>query len=66
LAPRRDGKSHLTDRESGKCRFGLNAAFRFGGVPFELAERGVKLFAAEVLPVLKTWQTENAARAAAE
>ena len=44
--------------------FELNAAFRFGGVPFEIAEGGLKLFAHEVLPVLKTWQAENAARAA--
>ena len=44
--------------------FELNVAFRFGGVPFDIAERGVKMFAAEVLPVLKTWRTENAALAA--
>ncbi len=44
--------------------FELNAAFRFGGVPFDIAERGLKLFAKEVLPVLKTWRTENAALAA--
>jgi alkanesulfonate monooxygenase SsuD/methylene tetrahydromethanopterin reductase-like flavin-dependent oxidoreductase (luciferase family) len=44
--------------------FELNAAFRFGGVPYEIAERGLKLFAKEVLPVLKTWRTENAALAA--
>ncbi|MGI9524082.1 MAG: LLM class flavin-dependent oxidoreductase [Hyphomicrobiaceae bacterium] len=35
--------------------FELNVAFRFGGVPFEIAELGLKLFAKEVLPVLKTW-----------
>ena len=44
--------------------FELNAAFRFGGVPFAIAERGLKLFAREVLPVLKTWKAEDAARAA--
>ena len=44
--------------------FELNAAFRFGGVPFPIAERGLKLFAKEVLPVLKTWTAE--AKAAAE
>ena len=44
--------------------FELNAAFRFGGVPFDIAERGLTLFAKEVLPVLKTWQTETRARAA--
>jgi alkanesulfonate monooxygenase SsuD/methylene tetrahydromethanopterin reductase-like flavin-dependent oxidoreductase (luciferase family) len=45
--------------------FELNAAFRFGGVPFEIAERGLKLFAAEVLPVLKGWRMiQDTARAA--
>ena len=33
--------------------FELNVAFRFGGIPYEVAERGLKLFAKEVLPVLK-------------
>lgn len=37
--------------------FELNTAFRFGGVPYDTAERGLKLFAKEVLPVLKTWRT---------
>jgi hypothetical protein len=46
--------------------FELNVAFRFGGVPFAVAERGLNLFAKEVLPVLKSWRTKNAARAAAE
>jgi len=44
--------------------FELNVAFRFGGVPFDLAERGLKLFASEVLPVLKSWRVEHAAHAA--
>ena len=44
--------------------FELNTAFRFGGVPFDIAERGLKLFAREVLPVLKTWQAHETARAA--
>lgn len=30
-------------------------AFRFGGIAFEEAEASMRLFAAEVLPVLKTW-----------
>jgi hypothetical protein len=30
-------------------------AFRFGGTPYAVAERGLKLFAKEVLPVVKTW-----------
>jgi hypothetical protein len=44
--------------------FELNAAFRFGGVPLEIAERGLKLFAAEVLPVLRKWRTQDIAHAA--
>src|SRR5438046_3119994 len=44
--------------------FELNAAFRFGGVPFDIAERGLKLFAREVLPVLKTWRVQSPALAA--
>ncbi len=35
--------------------FELNVAFRFGGTPLDVAERGLKLFAKEVLPVLKSW-----------
>ena len=30
--------------------FELNVAFRFGGTPYEVAERGLRLFAKEVLP----------------
>ena len=44
--------------------FELNAAFRFGGVPYEIAERSLKMFAKEILPVLKTWRAETAAQAA--
>jgi alkanesulfonate monooxygenase SsuD/methylene tetrahydromethanopterin reductase-like flavin-dependent oxidoreductase (luciferase family) len=33
--------------------FELNVAFRFGGTPYDVSERGLKLFAKEVLPVLK-------------
>jgi alkanesulfonate monooxygenase SsuD/methylene tetrahydromethanopterin reductase-like flavin-dependent oxidoreductase (luciferase family) len=35
--------------------FELNVAFRFGGTPLEVAERGLKLFAREVLPVIQSW-----------
>jgi hypothetical protein len=45
--------------------FELNVAFRFGGTPYEVAERGLKLFAKEVLPVLKA-QSPTPARQAAE
>lgn len=33
----------------------LMTTFRFGGIPIATAERSLRLFAAEVLPVLKTW-----------
>jgi len=44
--------------------FEMNVAFRFGGTPYEVSERGLKLFAKEVLPVLKSWGPVNAAQAA--
>ncbi|MGC1410394.1 MAG: LLM class flavin-dependent oxidoreductase [Acetobacteraceae bacterium] len=36
--------------------FELNSSFRFGGIPLAKAEASMRLFAKEVLPVLKTWQ----------
>ena len=45
--------------------FELNVAFRFGGTPFDVAERGLRLFAKEVLPVLKSWGPVAPSRAAA-
>lgn len=44
--------------------FELNVAFRFGGTPYDVAERGLKLFAQEVLPVLKSWEPVQVATAA--
>jgi len=44
--------------------FELNVAFRFGGTPYEVAERGLRLFAKEVLPVIKA-QPPTDARATA-
>jgi alkanesulfonate monooxygenase SsuD/methylene tetrahydromethanopterin reductase-like flavin-dependent oxidoreductase (luciferase family) len=38
----------------------LNSSFRFGGIPFAKAEASMRLFANEVLPVLKEWRTEAA------
>ena len=55
----------LEDRRRALGDFELNVAFRFGGTPFEVSERGLKLFAKEVLPVLKTWQPAKAAQVAA-
>ena len=45
----------LEERRALLGDFELNVAFRFGGTPFDVAERGLKLFAREVLPVLKSW-----------
>ena len=45
--------------------FEMNVAFRFGGTPYEVCERGLKLFAKEVLPVVKKWEpVKKAAQAA--
>jgi hypothetical protein len=49
----------LEDRRRLLGDFELNVAFRFGGTPLEVSERGMKLFAKEVLPVLKAWQPEE-------
>jgi alkanesulfonate monooxygenase SsuD/methylene tetrahydromethanopterin reductase-like flavin-dependent oxidoreductase (luciferase family) len=35
--------------------FELASTFRFGGIPFAEAESSMRLFATEVLPVLKSW-----------
>jgi alkanesulfonate monooxygenase SsuD/methylene tetrahydromethanopterin reductase-like flavin-dependent oxidoreductase (luciferase family) len=56
----------LEERRKLLGEFELNVAFRFGGTPYEVAERGLKLFAQEVLPELKRWSAATAARAAAE
>jgi alkanesulfonate monooxygenase SsuD/methylene tetrahydromethanopterin reductase-like flavin-dependent oxidoreductase (luciferase family) len=44
--------------------FEMNVAFRFGGTPYEVCERGLKLFAKEVLPVVKSWKSAAVAQAA--
>jgi alkanesulfonate monooxygenase SsuD/methylene tetrahydromethanopterin reductase-like flavin-dependent oxidoreductase (luciferase family) len=44
--------------------FEMNVSFRFGGTPYEVSERGLKLFAKEVLPVVKSWGPVKAAQAA--
>ena len=36
--------------------FDLSTSFRFGGIPLAKAEMSMRLFAKEVLPVLKTWK----------
>jgi len=57
----------LEERREIVGDFELNVAFRFGGTPMSVAEEGLKLFAKEVLPVLKTWKdSSTSASAAAE
>ena len=45
----------LEGRRSLLGNFEKNVSFRFGGIPFELAERSPRPFAKEVLPVVKSW-----------
>ena len=45
----------LEERREILGDFELNIGFRFGGTPFDVAARGLKLFADEVLPVVKSW-----------
>ena len=49
------------ERRKAVGDFELNIAFRFGGTPVEVSERGLRLFAKEVLPVLKSWGPQKAA-----
>jgi hypothetical protein len=46
--------------------FELDAAFRFGGIPYDTAEASLRLFAKEVLPVLKTWKAAETISAMAD
>ena len=46
--------------------FELNTAFRFGGIPYDVAEKSLRLFAKEVMPVLQSWKAETMVSAAAE
>jgi hypothetical protein len=50
----------LEERRKLLGDFEMNVAFRFGGTPYEVSERGLKLFAKEVLPVVKSWKSEPA------
>ncbi len=45
----------LEKRRAVVGAFELNASFRFGGIPYPKAEASMRLFAKEVLPVLKSW-----------
>ena len=54
----------IEERRKTVGDFEMNVAFRFGGTPYEVCERGLKLFAKEVLPVLKSWGPVQSAKAA--
>ncbi len=56
----------LEERRGVLGEFELNVAFRFGGVPYAIAERSLKMFATEVLPVLQSWRAPAAPAQAAE
>jgi hypothetical protein len=36
---------------------GLLPGFSYGGMPYDMAERSLRLFADKVLPELKSWET---------
>jgi len=54
----------LESRRDLLGEFELNTAFRFGGIPYQHAEASLRLFAREVLPVMKSWQAAAPANAA--
>ena len=45
----------LEERRALIGRFELATSFRFGGTPGDLAESGLRLYAKEVLPVVRAW-----------
>jgi len=45
----------LEERRGVVGDFELCSSFRFGGMPYAKAEESLRLFAKEVMPVLKTW-----------
>jgi alkanesulfonate monooxygenase SsuD/methylene tetrahydromethanopterin reductase-like flavin-dependent oxidoreductase (luciferase family) len=54
----------MEDRRALVGDFELATSFRFGGTPYDFAERGLRLYAKEVLPVIKAWAHDATARAA--
>jgi len=54
----------MDDRRAQVGDFERATSFRFGGTPYDLAEGGPRLYAADVLPVLKSWSAGVTARAA--
>lgn len=56
----------LEARRSVIGEFELDVAFRFGGIPYDTAEKSLRLFAKEVLPVLQSWKADAVTSAAAQ
>jgi hypothetical protein len=60
----------LEERRGVVGDFELATSFRFGGIQLEVAEKSMRLYAKEVLPVIQSWQTAHipavVERAAAE
>jgi hypothetical protein len=50
----------LEERRGVVGDFELATSFRFGGIPFAVAEQSMRLYAREVLPVLRAWETAGA------
>ena len=50
----------LEERRRVVGEFELATSFRFGGIPFEVAEKSMRLFAKEILPAAHSWQTARA------
>jgi hypothetical protein len=46
----------LEERRKAVGEFELCTSFRFGGTPYALAEQSLRLYAKEILPVLKAWE----------
>jgi alkanesulfonate monooxygenase SsuD/methylene tetrahydromethanopterin reductase-like flavin-dependent oxidoreductase (luciferase family) len=53
------------DRRKLMGTTGALLCFRFAGMPFEASERSQSIFAKEVMPVLKSWEDEDASEEAA-
>ena len=50
----------LEERRGVVGDFELATSFRFGGIPFAVAEKSMRLFGKEVLPAIQSWQTAHA------
>jgi len=47
----------LEERRGVVGDFELATSYRFGGIPFQVAEQSMRLYAREILPVLHGWET---------